>query len=199
MREEYAYWLPTIPGENNKISDVFGSTRILQEDTDGESVKELISRCSVCMSPYKLLALHSFKYTPPDQEYVDDLKAKGWKKLYEGYSFIHQIGARTGFGSQLARHGSCLVHFNPANIVQAREEEFRWTSMNFKSYWVMDFDKLAFYEEDYGVSELEVDDPEARREVRETAVGKCMVFRKYDNSDFVFDDVKYRADYGDDA
>ena len=135
----------------------------------------LFSRCVVCVSDYKLMAVHSFRSQKPN---LNKLEAAGWQELYSGYSYIYQSGAREGSGTEFGAHGSCLEYFSPVSIVQTNGLEVRWISNSPTALWIIDYEKLRNYDLDDGSLINDVRTGAARSKFRETELGRCVVMRR---------------------
>ena len=129
----------------------------------------------VCVSDYKLLAVHSYQNRKPN---LNKLISAGWEELYDGYSYIYQSGARDGSGTEMAAHGSCMTYFSPVSIAQAHGQEVRWISNSPKAIWIIGYDSLRDYDLDDGELIRNVADGAKRAEFRDSELGKCVVMRR---------------------
>jgi collagen type IV alpha len=71
--------------QNNDLSYWLSTTQpIPKMPMEGGSIRQYISRCSVCEAPANVIALHSQSETIPTCP-------NGWNRLWEGYSFVMVI------------------------------------------------------------------------------------------------------------
>ena len=129
----------------------------------------------VCVSDYKLMAVHSFANTKPN---LNKLIAGGWEELYEGYSYAFQGGARDGSGNQFHMHGSCMRMFSPVSVVQTNGQEVRWISNSPRSLWFTDYETIRYHELDDGERYWKVGRGGERKAFREQVLGRCAVVKR---------------------
>ena len=147
----------------------------------------ILSRCAVCISDSKLLAVHSFNAQKPTSQ-INNLRAHGWQELYEGYSFLFSGGVKEGAGHALQSHGSCMKHFTPVSVVQTNGQEVRWLSQNFATIWIVDYRQyLVSHSTDDPDVEWNVDNPDSRVNYRNNVLGKCAVMQRAVNERMRFE------------
>lgn len=116
---DLSYWLST----NESVSDV---VPFITED----SLKNYISRCSVCEARTNVIAVHS------QTSYIPNCPAN-WKSLWMGFSFVMETGAGAeGSGQPLASPGSCLEHFRKLPFIECHERGSCNFYTNSYSYWL---------------------------------------------------------------
>jgi len=177
-KAEFNFWLPVTIPDNEKVTDFYPQTRTWTERGSNQEILDKVSRCSVCISDRKLLAVHSFSAQKPVGQ-VRALAKHGWKTLYEGYSYLFAGGVKEGAGPALQAHASCMKHFTPISVVQTNGQEVRWLSQNFASIWIVDYQRwLVDHVTDDKDIEWEVNEPVGRIRFRDQALGKCAVLQR---------------------
>ncbi|KAI5702207.1 hypothetical protein M8J76_015657, partial [Diaphorina citri] len=82
------------------------------EPIPSADLKKYVSRCSVCESTTRAIAIHSQSVTIPSCP-------GGWEELWVGFSFLMHTDAGSGGGGQsLISPGSCLQDFRPTPFIQ---------------------------------------------------------------------------------
>jgi integrin beta 8 len=100
-RNDYSYWLST--SENMPMT---------MENIKGQELEKYISRCSVCETESKVMAVHS------QDEQIPECPAN-WDSLWMGYSFVMHTGAGSqGGGQSLSSPGSCLETFRSSPFIE---------------------------------------------------------------------------------
>merc|ERR1711981_413947 len=100
-RNDYSYWLST--SENMPMT---------MENIKGQDLEKYISRCSVCETESKVMAVRS-----QDDE-IPECPAN-WDSLWMGYSFVMHTGAGSqGGGQSLSSPGSCLETFRNSPFIE---------------------------------------------------------------------------------
>lgn len=75
-------------------------------------VAQYISRCSVCETTTRVIAIHSQTMAIPDCP-------GGWEELWIGYSYVmHTTDNSGGFGMDLTSPGSCLEEFRAQPVIE---------------------------------------------------------------------------------
>jgi len=176
----YSFWLATAVPDGKTPTEYYPESTSALDDR--ETVLNYISRCTVCISDYKIMALHSFSKDKPEAK-LQAASRYGWAKLYEGYSFAYQVGSGVGWGTQLSRHSSCLQHFSPIMAAQTNGAEVRWISPNFHATWVLDYSYLS--EDDrWESTEYDVTNTADRQTFIQNRLGKCYVIKRNANDRF---------------
>lgn len=105
-----------------------------------DSITPYISRCSVCQSLAPVLAVHSQGVSLPQCP-------RGWRELWQGYSFVmHAVGAMGG-GQQLQSPGSCLQEFRATPYIECNGQMECHFFADKYSFWLVD---IAGYRDDSG-------------------------------------------------
>jgi len=82
------------------------------ENIEGSDLEKYISRCSVCESDSRVMAVHSQDVEVPDCP-------AGWNSDWIGWSFVmHTGGGGQGGGQQLESAGSCLETFRSSPFIE---------------------------------------------------------------------------------
>lgn len=80
-----------------------------------EEVQKYISRCTVCETTTKVIAMHS-------QSMVAPSCPGGWELMWQGYSFImHTDVGAEGSGQPLSSPGSCLEEFRARPFIECHD------------------------------------------------------------------------------
>lgn len=118
-RNDYSYWLSTdelLPGGMPLIS--------------GDSLKNYISRCTVCEARANVMAIHSQTSIIPECP-------SGWAGLWLGYSFVMETGVGAeGSGQPLASPGSCLQNFRKIPFIECHGRGTCNYYTDSYSYWL---------------------------------------------------------------
>lgn len=118
-RNDYSYWLSTdelLPGSMPFIS--------------GDSLKNYISRCTVCEARANVIAIHSQTSIIPECP-------SGWDPLWFGYSFVMETGVGAeGSGQPLASPGSCLENFRKIPFIECHGRGTCNYYTDSYSYWL---------------------------------------------------------------
>lgn len=100
-RNDYSYWLSTSE-----------SMPMTMENIKGQDLEKYISRCSVCETESKVMAVHSQDDEIPECP-------NNWDSLWMGYSFVMHTGAGSqGGGQSLSSPGSCLETFRSSPFIE---------------------------------------------------------------------------------
>jgi len=100
-RNDYSYWLAT----DEPMTAMMGPF-------EGPIIGKYVSRCSVCETPSKTIAVHSQNTTIPDCPV-------GWTSMNIGYSFAMASGAGAqAAGQDLQSPGSCLPEFRASPLIE---------------------------------------------------------------------------------
>jgi len=174
-KNEYTFWMPTADIPDTVDVGEHYPQALRYDDENQAEILKYISRCVVCVSDYKLMAVHSYRNQNPDTSY---LQQHGWVELYNGYSYMFQSGAKEGSGNQLGEHGSCMQYYSPVSVVQAIGQEVRWISNSPKSVWIINNDLLKNYNLDDGSIQQNVEEGADRKKFREQMLGRCTVMHK---------------------
>jgi integrin beta 8 len=79
-----------------------------------KEIEKYISRCSVCETTTRVLAVHSQSMDIPDCP-------RGWEEMWTGFSYVMLTTDNTGgFGQDLLSPGSCLKEFRPMPIIECQ-------------------------------------------------------------------------------
>jgi len=179
-KAEFNFWLPVSIPDTDEVSNFYPQTRTWNEGGNNQEILDKVSRCKVCVSDYKLLAVHSFSADKPTNQ-IRALEQHGWEHRPEmdGYSFLFAGGVKEGAGPSLQAHGSCMRKFTPVSVVQTNGQEVRWLSQNFASIWVTDYQKyLVDHSTDDRDIEWKVNAPDSRIRFREEVLGKCAIMKR---------------------
>lgn len=118
-RNDYSYWLSTndqLPADLPFISE--------------ESLRNHISRCSVCEARANVIAIHSQTRLIPDCP-------SGWDSLWSGFSFVMETGVGAeGSGQPLASPGSCLENFRKIPFIECHGRGTCNYYTDSYSYWL---------------------------------------------------------------
>uniref|UniRef100_A0A3Q2PUQ0 Collagen IV NC1 domain-containing protein n=1 Tax=Fundulus heteroclitus TaxID=8078 RepID=A0A3Q2PUQ0_FUNHE len=122
-RNDYSYWLSTDkPMPANMVA------------ITADKLAPYISRCSVCETTSKIIAIHSQNTLIPECP-------RGWEAIWTGYSFVMQTGAGAEGSSQpLTSPGSCMENFRRVPFIECHG---RGTCNYFPdsySYWLASLD-----------------------------------------------------------
>jgi integrin beta 8 len=103
---------------------------------DYREVAPYLSRCSVCVAPAPLIAVHSQSTELP-------LCPRGWSQLWTGFSFVmHAVGAMGG-GQPLQSPGSCLEEFRQLPYIECNGRgECHFFEDKF-TFWLVNIDNRA--------------------------------------------------------
>lgn len=102
-RNDYSYWLSTTEPMPMSMTPI-----------PAPEVGRYISRCSVCESPTRLIAVHSQTMGIPKCP-------GGWEEVWIGYSFLmHRDAGAGGGGQSLISPGSCLEEFRVRPFIECR-------------------------------------------------------------------------------
>ncbi|XP_042564728.1 collagen alpha-3(IV) chain-like [Clupea harengus] len=122
-RNDYSYWLSTdhaMPSDMALIS--------------GPALEKYVSRCVVCEAKANIIAVHSQTSLVPDCP-------SDWVSLWQGYSFVMQLGAGAeGSGQPLASPGSCLEHFHRIPFIECHGRGTCNYYTDSYSYWLASLD-----------------------------------------------------------
>jgi len=100
-RNDYSYWLSTTEPMPMMMTPI-----------KGPDMEKFISKCSVCETPTKTIAMHSQDMNVPDCP-------GNWDYLWEGYSFLmHTDAGADGAGQDLSSPGSCLRDFRSRPFIE---------------------------------------------------------------------------------
>ncbi|CAL4150629.1 unnamed protein product, partial [Meganyctiphanes norvegica] len=103
QRNSYSYWLSTAE-----------PLPAMMQPIEGTDVQNYISRCTVCESRTKPVAIHS------QETYIPDCP-NGWYSLWTGYSFLMNTDAGgEGVGQSLSSPGSCLENFRSHPYIECQ-------------------------------------------------------------------------------
>ncbi|KAE8294821.1 Collagen alpha-1(IV) chain Arresten Precursor [Larimichthys crocea] len=118
-RNDYSYWLSTeqvMPSSVPLIS--------------GDSLKNYISRCSVCEARANVISVHSQTSSVPECP-------SGWDPLWSGYSFVMETGVGAeGSGQLLVSPGSCLENFRKIPFIECHGRGTCNYYADSYSYWL---------------------------------------------------------------
>lgn len=79
---------------------------------EGREIEPYVSRCAVCETTTRLIALHSQSMDIPTCP-------NGWEEMWYGYSFMmHTIDNNGGSGQNLLSPGSCLEEFRTQPVIE---------------------------------------------------------------------------------
>merc|ERR1711988_52102 len=118
-RNDYSYWLST--------SEAMPMT---MENIKGQELEKYISRCSVCETESKVMAVHS------RDEQIPECPAN-WDSLWMGYSFVMHTGAGSqGGGQSLSSPGSCLETFRSSPFIECHGRGTCNYFANTYSFWL---------------------------------------------------------------
>lgn len=118
-RNDYSYWLST--------DEVLSSSMPFISE---ESLKNYISRCTVCEARANVIAVHSQTSLIPDCP-------SGWDPLWFGYSFVMETGVGAeGSGQPLASPGSCLENFRKIPFIECHGRGTCNYYTDSYSYWL---------------------------------------------------------------
>lgn len=102
-RNDYSYWLSTPQPLPSSLKPI-----------PAQAMEGYISRCSVCESRTRVIAVHSQGADIPKCP-------KNWEGLWIGYSFLMNTDAGAeGSGQPLASAGSCLQDFRPNPFIECQ-------------------------------------------------------------------------------
>lgn len=186
-KAEFNFWLPVTIPDHEKVSEFYPQTRTYTQGGNNQDILDKVSRCAVCVSDAKLLAVHSFNAQKPAKA-VANLRSHGWEELYEGYSFLFSGGVKEGAGHALQAHGSCMKHFTPVSVVQTNGQEVRWLSQNFATIWIVDYRQyLINHITDDPDQTWDVNEPDSRASYKQSVLGKCVVMKRRVNERMRFE------------
>ncbi|KAM7398716.1 hypothetical protein PAMP_018035 [Pampus punctatissimus] len=118
-RNDYSYWLSTDQSQPDSIPLI-----------SGESLRNYISRCTVCEARANVIAVHSQTSSLPDCP-------SGWDSLWPGYSFVMETGVGAeGSGQPLASPGSCLENFRKIPFIECHGRGTCNYYTDSYSYWL---------------------------------------------------------------
>ncbi|KAL6471794.1 hypothetical protein MHYP_G00204440 [Metynnis hypsauchen] len=127
-RNDFSYWLST------NISMPIDSPPI-----SGTSLKQYISRCSVCEASTNVIAVHSQTTRIPNCPV-------GWQSLWQGYSFVMQTGVGAeGSGQPLSSPGSCLEDFRKVPFIECHGSGTCSFYSDSYSYWLAALDPSQMF------------------------------------------------------
>ena len=118
-RNDYSYWLSTPEPLPETL-----------EPITGPAIARYISRCSVCETNTKAIAIHSQSLEIPDCP-------RNWEGLWVGYSFLMNTDAGAeGNGQPLSSPGSCLQDFRPNPFIECQGHGRCNAYTTAYSYWL---------------------------------------------------------------
>uniref|UniRef100_V9GVP0 Collagen type IV n=1 Tax=Ectopleura larynx TaxID=264052 RepID=V9GVP0_9CNID len=102
-RNDYSYWLSTPE-----------PMPMMMNPVEGRDIEKYVSRCSVCESYTRAIAIHS-----QTEEYPEC--PRNWVGLWIGYSFVmHTDSGAEGSGQSLSSPGSCLEDFRSSPFIECQ-------------------------------------------------------------------------------
>jgi len=123
-RNDYSYWLSTTEPMPMMMTPI-----------RGPDIEKYISKCAVCETPSKVLALHSQTMNVP--ECPDN-----WEYLWQGYSFVmHTDAGSEGSGQSLSSPGSCLKDFRSRPFIECHGHGRCNYYTTAYSYWMATIEK----------------------------------------------------------
>merc|ERR1712142_523786 len=123
-RNDYSYWLST-----TEPMPMMGTP------IRGPDIEKYISKCAVCETPTKVLALHSQTMNVPDCP-------ENWDYMWEGYSFVmHTDAGSEGSGQSLSSPGSCLKDFRSRPFIECHGHGRCNYYTTAYSYWMATIEK----------------------------------------------------------
>ncbi|KAG8229547.1 hypothetical protein J437_LFUL009021 [Ladona fulva] len=100
-RNDYSYWLSTAEPMPMMMTPI-----------PARDIKKYISRCSVCETTTRVIAVHSQSISIPSCP-------SGWEELWIGYSFLMSTDSGAeGSGQSLVSPGSCLEDFRASPFIE---------------------------------------------------------------------------------
>jgi integrin beta 8 len=123
-RNDYSYWLSTTE-----------QMPMLMTPIKGPDIEKYISKCAVCETPTRVMALHSQTMDRPDCP-------QNWQYLWEGWSFVmHTDAGSEGAGQNLASPGSCLKDFRSRPFIECHGHGRCNYFTTAYSYWMATIDR----------------------------------------------------------
>jgi len=123
-RNDYSYWLSSTEPMPMMMTPI-----------KGPDIEKYISKCAVCETPTKVVALHSQSMNVPDCP-------ENWVYLWQGYSFLmHTDAGAEGAGQSLASPGSCLKDFRSRPFIECHGQGRCNYYTTAYSYWMATIDE----------------------------------------------------------
>jgi collagen type IV alpha len=127
-RNDYSYWLSSTEPMPMMMTPI-----------QGPQIEKYISKCAVCETPTKVLALHSQSMDVPDCP-------ENWDYLWEGYSFLmHTDAGAEGSGQGLGSPGSCLRDFRSRPFIECQGHGRCNYYTTAYSYWMATIDDSRMF------------------------------------------------------
>jgi len=102
-RSDYSYWLSSTEPMPMMMTPI-----------RGPDIEKFISKCAVCETPSKVIAIHSQSMNVPECP-------ENWDFMWEGYSFLmHTDAGADGSGQNLGSPGSCLKDFRSRPFIECQ-------------------------------------------------------------------------------
>lgn len=127
-RNDYSYWLSTPEPLTPSL-----------EPIAGRSIEKYISRCAVCESRTKVIAIHSQGLDIPSCP-------RNWEGLWVGYSFLMNTDSGgEGNGQPLSSPGSCLQDFRPNPFIECQGHGRCNAYTTAYSFWLASIDTRTMF------------------------------------------------------
>lgn len=130
-------------------------------------ITNYISRCSVCETSTRIIAIHSQTMSIPDCP-------GGWEEMWTGYSyFMSTTDNSGGFGQNLISPGSCLEEFRANPVIECHGHGRCNYYDQLASFW------LAVIEED---EQFRKPKQQTLKSDQTSKISRCSVCRKVERS-----------------
>lgn len=149
-RSDYSYWLSTTEEMSITMAPI-----------KAQNMEKYISRCSVCESATRVIALHSQSMSVP-------ACPRQWEELWVGYSFLmHTDAGAEGGGQSLVSPGSCLREFRSSPFIECHGDGKCNYFPSAFSYWLATVDQRNMFRRP--------DQQTLKRGMLETRISRCIV------------------------
>lgn len=127
-RNDYSYWLSST-----------APMPMMMTPIKGPDIEKYISKCSVCETPTKVIAIHSQSMNVPECP-------ENWDYMWEGYSFLmHTDAGAEGAGQSLASPGSCLRDFRSRPFIECHGHGRCNYYTTAYSYWMATIEEMSMF------------------------------------------------------